>query len=130
MCGYPYASKSDVEAWGQVEQAADMKAYFTLGLFSYDISCIVNQCAIVLDSNAYCSFIEARGIDGLALGTQLTASTTAADNPDGGYYYLGFRYPESGDLMVKGNHAQFYRTHHFLGNYEVTADLLDNEPEY
>jgi hypothetical protein len=49
MCGFPYATTSDVEAWGKVEQAADMKAFFTLGLFGYDISCIASQCASVLD---------------------------------------------------------------------------------
>ena len=103
MCGFPSPSTSDVEAWGQVDKAADMKAFFTLGLFGYDISCIVNQCAIVLDSGAYCSFIEARGIDGLALGTQLQVSMATGDNALDSYYCLGFRYPESGDVMVLGN---------------------------
>jgi hypothetical protein len=60
----------------------------------------------------------------LAFGTQLTASSVAADNLSTGYYALGFRYPETGDVAVLGNDDVFLNTRRFLGNYEVADKLI------
>ena len=62
----------------------------------------------------------------MALGAQVQASSVTADNPDAEFYGLGFRYPQSGDVVIIGNHANFGSTRHFLGNYEVTDEFFDN----
>jgi len=75
-------------------------ATLKVGLFGYDISCLVGMCASVNfnegESGAgmftgYCALIEARGLDGLAFGIYWTADYGTSD------YCAGFRNNEPGN---------------------------------
>ena len=75
-------------------------ATLKVGLFGYDISCLVGMCASV-DQNegdsgtgmftGYCGLIESRGLDGLAFGIYWTAEYGTSD------YCAGFRNNEPGN---------------------------------
>jgi len=75
-------------------------ATLKVGLFGYDISCLVGMCASV-DNNegdsgvgkftGYCGLIESRGLDGLAFGIYWTAEYGTSD------YIVGFRNNEPGN---------------------------------
>lgn len=96
LCGAPYASTTDIEAWGKLEVGASTEATVKLGLFSYDLSCIAINCAAGAgDYYPYCDMIEARGLDGLAFGIHWQLGLTASTN-----YCAGFHSEEGRDTMT------------------------------
>ena len=71
--------------------------------------------------------IEARGLDGLALGMQLNASSAVTDIPIGTTYALGFHYPDESDQMILGSvTGGLINTKVFGGAYTVTEDFVTN----
>jgi len=44
VCGYPSPSATDLEAWNALEVDAATDAELSLGLFGYDITCLVSKC--------------------------------------------------------------------------------------
>ena len=68
-----------------------------LGLFGYDISCMVEMCAIALDFNSECALIQARGIDGLAIGVHGSIDNVGTHTR---FFCFGFRDSEQGDKAV------------------------------
>ena len=48
------ASTYDIEAWGSLDYGSDATATAKLGLFGYDITCLLEQCDYIGDIYGYC----------------------------------------------------------------------------
>jgi hypothetical protein len=53
-CGRIIASNSEIEAWGSLDYGSAATATAKLGLFGYDITCLLEQCDYISDLLGYC----------------------------------------------------------------------------
>lgn len=81
-CGAPTPNNVETAAWNKLKTGATATSSISLGLFSYDITCIEYFCTEigVPDGETNCTILLGKGIDGLAFGidSKITVSPTPA----------------------------------------------------
>jgi hypothetical protein len=59
VCGYPTATVSDIDAWKTLDVNAANDSITKVGLFGYDITCLVEACAVKENVSYACTFLSA-----------------------------------------------------------------------
>jgi hypothetical protein len=90
-CGYPTATNTEVAAWGSLSFGTGATAVAKVGLFGYDVSCLVEACAWASDSGVFCGLLD--GVDGFSFGIHSEIKPADSTNK---YYCVGFPDTEFG----------------------------------
>ena len=76
-CGFPFPSTTDSTSWTSLSKPAGPTSTVQVGLYGYDISCILSLCAESADYGGLCFMLTGSGIDGWSMG--LLVDVIAAD---------------------------------------------------
>ena len=78
VCGWPTATTSDISAWKTLEVGATSASTTKVGLFGYDITCLMEACAVITERSDSCTWLEAGFKDGWSMGFEV--DIVAADS--------------------------------------------------
>ena len=78
VCGWPTATTSDISAWMTLEVGATSASTTKVGLFGYDITCLMEACAVETERGYACTWLEAGFKDGWSMGFEV--DIVAADS--------------------------------------------------
>jgi len=82
VCGFPTATTSDISAWTTLEVGATSASTTKVGLFGYDITCLMEACAVKEEFGSNCTFLFSGHKDGWSMGFEV--DIVAADSGDMG----------------------------------------------
>jgi hypothetical protein len=96
VCGYPTATVSDIDAWKTLDVGATSTSTTKVGLFGYDITCLMESCAVKENVSYACTFLNSGHKDGWSMGFEV--EVIAADSND---FYICQHHEYAGDFCVK-----------------------------
>ena len=115
VCGWPTATTSDVSAWKTLEVGALSASTTKVGLFGYDITCLMEACAIKEEVSYACTWLFAGHKDGWSMGFEV--EIVAADSGD---MSICQHQEFTGDLCISKT-LTGYGTDQFDNSYSVVA---------
>ena len=80
VCGWPTATVSDISAWTTLEVGALSASTTKVGLFGYDITCLMEACAVKEEFGFNCTFLFSGHKDGWSMGFEVDLATADASS--------------------------------------------------
>ncbi len=81
VCGFPTATTSDISAWKTLDAGTTSSTSVTkVGLFGYDITCLMEACAVKEFFSYACTFLFAGNKDGWSMGVEVDVKIADGSN--------------------------------------------------